>query len=162
MNIKIIGIGNRHRRDDGVGPALIDLLSNKPLANVEAVSCLCEPASLISALSGVKQAVMIDASQSTGTPGQIQKVEPDQLSPSSQAAASSHGFSLGQALSIAKALGKMPEHTIVLAVEGLDFRHGEGLSPPVRKALPELLDRVCREIRAMRSNDVNAGESHDA
>ena len=51
----VIGIGNPYRRDDGVGPALIEALETTGLPGVRLVAADGEPAALI------------DASQDAGT-----------------------------------------------------------------------------------------------
>ncbi|MDJ0921903.1 MAG: hydrogenase maturation protease [Henriciella sp.] len=146
MSIRVIGIGNAFRRDDGIGPAVIDRLKQKDLSDVDLRTCRSGPATLIDALRFSGQVVVVDALGPGHSPGQILRLDPEQITAGSVQNTSTHGFGLAEALSLLEALGHTSDNVLVLAVEGVDFGHGEGLSPAVAAALPKLLEEICSEI----------------
>jgi hydrogenase maturation protease len=154
MTVKLIGIGNRFRRDDGVGPKLVKMLQDdevKPTLpdGIQYLSCLCEPASLVDAMRGADIVVFIDAAAPSGLPGQVTRIETGQNLEQYETTTSTHGFGLDEALAIARALGSAPERIVIYAIEGEDFGHGEGLSNAVQAKLPSLIDMVSTELRAL-------------
>ncbi len=60
---------------------------------------------------------------------------------------STHALGLGEAIELARALGRLPGRLLVYGVEGADFGTGEGLSPAVTAALGPLADELLRKAR---------------
>lgn len=162
MTVRVLGIGNRFRRDDGIGPAVIDVLAPEVGDGVDARTCLCEPATLIEAIRDARAVILVDASAPGVTPGRIRRFSTATGVPGWQHAASTHGVSLNQALELAHALGAAPDTVVVYAVEGADFGHGEGLSPTLAAALPGLKRALCREIATLREATGLDGETRHA
>lgn len=149
MTVTIIGIGNRFRRDDGIGSAVVERLHGALPAGYTAKTCACEPATLVEAMRGAGAAILVDAAAPAGRPGRITRIDASAGLSGQQTAASTHGFGLTEALALSTALGVAPANIVLFAVEGVDFRHGEGLSPTVEAALPALIDAVSNEARAI-------------
>ena len=61
---------------------------------------------------------------------------------------SSHGLGLGEAIGLARALGRMPDRLIVHAVEAADFGYGIGLTPAIAAAAEALISAVLRDVAA--------------
>ncbi|HEX9122324.1 MAG TPA: hypothetical protein VF984_03045, partial [Actinomycetota bacterium] len=61
---------------------------------------------------------------------------------------SSHGLGLAEAVGLAAALGGMPR-VVFLGIEVADVTAGGPLSDVVAKAIPELVDRVVREVTSL-------------
>jgi hydrogenase maturation protease len=150
--VVVIGVGNRYRRDDGAGPAVLDALATDVVARaVRLVELDGEPARLVDAWAGVDLAIVVDALRSDrATPGTVRRVDVGDdigvLGNSSGAAAGSHALGIGTAAALGRALGRMPARLIVFAVEGADFGHGEELSQPVRRAVTDVAARIAAEI----------------
>ena len=66
----VVGIGNPHRRDDGVGPAVAARVAARRLPGVRVIDCAAEPAALLEAWAGAPLAVLVDA-VSGGVPGRV-------------------------------------------------------------------------------------------
>lgn len=146
--VLIVGIGNPMRRDDGVGPAMIERLridSDLP-STVELLALDGEPTRLIGAWEGRRRVVVIDATRNGGEPGTIYRIDPLtvglQLGRPNR---SSHGAGLGVAIELAGALGRLPEELVVIGVEPAELCAGPDLSPTVERALPDLVDHVKEE-----------------
>jgi hydrogenase maturation protease len=58
---------------------------------------------------------------------------------------STHGFGLGEAVELARALNQLPERLIVFGIEGKRFEVGSKLSTKVRRIVPHVVDRVLEE-----------------
>jgi hydrogenase maturation protease len=131
MRTVVIGVGNRYRRDDGVGPVVVDLLRAH---GVDGVESLGETASLIELWDGADLAILVDAVRGD-TPGRRHRLA---LPASRAAAASSHGLDLGEAIELARVLDRLPARLVLHAVEVADVGLGEGLSPAVAAAAKRL------------------------
>jgi hydrogenase maturation protease len=125
----VIGVGNPWRRDDGAGPAV---------ARAAGGVCTDDPARLLELWEGAAHAVIVDACVSGAPPGTIHRG--DSGAPSHPA--SSHGFGVADAIALARSLGRLPARLDLYAIEGADFGHGEGLTPPVSRAVGDLARRL--------------------
>jgi hydrogenase maturation protease len=148
----VIGVGNRYRSDDGVGPAVLDALAATTTAPRPLLIELDgEPARLVEAWAGADLAIIVDALRSDlAVAGTVRRVEVGEdvgvLGNSSGAAAGSHALGVGTAAALGRALGRMPGRLVVFAVEGANFGHGEELSQPVRRAVADVATRIAAEI----------------
>ncbi len=143
----VIGIGNPYRRDDGIGPAAAAALGELHLPDADVVAADGEPAALIETWTGRKLAVIVDAvRREPSTPGRIWRSTAADLH--GGAVASSHALGIPEALHLAQVLGRVPGQLVVYAVEAACLDLGEGLSPAVSAALPQLLRAVLAELAA--------------
>jgi hydrogenase maturation protease len=135
----VLGIGNTLRRDDGIGFEVVAELQDSAPQGVE---CRCvhqltmEFAETISRLDRV---IFVDAAI-PGNPGDIRetKLQPGHGS----GEIFSHECSPMLLLDLAESLyGRVPD-AVLLTVTGADFGYGEGLSEQVKKARPQLLERL--------------------
>ena len=112
--IVVIGLGNEFRRDDGAGPAVVELLRARPLRDVDLLVSEGEPGGLLTDWTGASLAVVVDAIvASPAVPGRLHRVEAGLDRADDPAAglawgpaASSHGLGLGEAVSLGAALGR--------------------------------------------------------
>ena len=155
--IVVIGLGNEFRRDDGAGPAVVELLRAYPLRDVELLVSEGEPGGLLTDWTGASLAVVVE--RGARVPG-----GPGPAAPGGEAgldgtddpaaglawgpAASSHGLGLGEAVSLGKVLGLLPARLILHGVEAAHLDLGEGLSPAVAASLGPLAEAVLRDIPA--------------
>ncbi|MFJ9535946.1 hydrogenase maturation protease [Streptomyces sp. NPDC101225] len=150
--IAVIGVGNEFRRDDGVGWAVLARLRERaaraplPPGSVHA-TCDGDPGRLIGLWEDADLAVVVDAAHAhPGTPGRVHRLELDGGLLAQSSTTSSHGLGLGEAVELARALGRLPRRLVVYAVEGADSSLGTGLSPAVAAAVEPLARAVEREI----------------
>ena len=139
----VIGVGNVYRRDDGVGPAVAEVVEARRLPGVRVVRCAAETTALLDAWTGSGLAVIVDASVG-GTPGRVRYGTFDDFGDAPQL--SSHELSLTQTYQLALALGRAPESVRVVTVDVADTSHGVGLTPAVRAAITEAVRSVERII----------------
>ncbi len=149
--VVVIGVGNRYRRDDGAGPAVLDALAATTTARAVLIELDGEPARLVEAWTGADLAIVVDALRSDhAAVGTVRRVEVGEdvgvLGNSSGAAGGSHALGVGTAAALGRALGRMPARLVVFAVEGANFGHGEQLSRPVLRAVAAVAARIAVEI----------------
>ena len=149
----MVALGNQWRRDDGVGSAVLELLTH--LEGVATLAAVREPLDLIDLWAGADVAVVIDALSSKDDPGTVQAVEL-QLGSDPGAAGfsrpcvSGHGIGMVEVIRLAQQLGTAPSRAVVVGVVVEDIGHGTGLSGRVADAAPDaarLVDQVVRSIR---------------
>lgn len=149
--VVVVGLGNRYRRDDGVGVAVAAAVRGLAWPNVVVTSDIAEPTALLEAWTGAGLAVIIDAAVAApANPGRIHRYPLDEV-PRQADGLSSHGIDVGGTHALARALGRAPGSVVVIAVEAADTGDGEGLSPPVARAAPLVAGMVAAEINRFRS-----------
>ena len=150
--VVVIGVGNEFRRDDGVGPAVVDRLRDVAPPGVRLVITDGEPTRLIDAWTGAALAVVVDAvraqrpDQGPPRPGTVHRFVVDGPGAGSGRAASSHGFGFDDAIRLAVALDRMPARLIVHAIEAADLTQGPGLTPPVAAAVGVVATAVLADL----------------
>jgi hydrogenase maturation protease len=150
----ILGIGNPILRDDGIGPRIIRELQGQ----VSGPDIMFEETSLaginlMETLTGFDSAIIIDALQSGGVPGEIRWLKPEDFK-GIKTSSLQHSVGLLQALELGKSLDQpMPEEVDILAVEAGDVTSfGEGLTPEVEAAVPAAIEQVRLAIECRRVN----------
>ena len=144
----VVGVGNRMRRDDGIGLAVAAQLENNPPPMTSITSLEGDCFRLLDIWRKSERVYVVDATLGS-EPGRIQRVDCSRWQmPSELAGGSTHGFGVWQAVQLARSLGRLPEHLVIVAVTGADFGLGEGLSPPVKRAVPEVVDFLRRELQS--------------
>jgi hydrogenase maturation protease len=102
---------------------------------------------MLDAWSGCDRAILVDATQSGAASGTIRRLEAHQapLPPELQRS-STHLLGVADAVELARALGRLPERTIVYGIEGESFDTGAGLSSAVAAAVPQVVAAIRREL----------------
>ncbi len=156
--IVVIGLGNRYRRDDGVGIVAADELHRLGLTGVRVVTDIVEPMGLLEAWSGAGLAVLIDGAASTPpAPGRVRRCTLSDVA--TGGGLSSHDIDLVGTHALGEALGRAPAELVLLTVGVADTGHGTGLTPRVERAVPEVVGMALAEIdrwrrgKALRSAD---------
>ncbi len=149
MTPLVVGVGNRVRRDDGVGPEVADRVraARPDLAVVE----LSGDASTMIELWAGRDVVVVDAVR-TGAPvgtchrwrlgaeGWDRPLPPSRLS--------SHLIGVREAIDLATALDRLPPVLVVVGVEVVDLGVGPGLSDPVAAAVDAAVELVLESVRS--------------
>lgn len=140
----VIGIGNRYRRDDGVGIVAAETIAEQNLPGVRVLLATGEPGAMLDAWSGAELVVVVDAAVGDGlTPGHVRRWIPgDQTRP----VVSSHALGLEQTYALGEALERIPGELVVLTVDAADTGNGVGLTPTVAAAVPGVVEAVLAEL----------------
>jgi len=140
--MRILCCGNRHRGDDAAGLLVADRLWELGIA---AEILDGEVAEILEAWSGTDSVVLVDAVVTGARPGTVHAWDGRKLKARSISPASSHGLGVGEAIELARALGRLPRNLQVYGIEGRQFAAGAGVSPEVEQAAAE----VARQIAAL-------------
>ena len=137
--VVVIGVGNPYRRDDGVGPAIIELLRRNDLPHEVRLECsLGDTADLMDLWRGAELAIVVDAARPRRTrPGAVHHT------------VSSHHLPMGEAVELARARDRMPQRLELYAIEAADTGHGQGLSPHVRAAARRTAQAIAVEVKRL-------------
>jgi hydrogenase maturation protease len=137
--VVVIGVGNPYRRDDGVGPAIINLLRRNGLPDGVRLECsLGDTADLMDLWRDTELAIVVDAARPRRTrPGAVHHT------------VSSHHLPMGEAVELARALDRMPKRLELYAIEVADTGHGEGLSPQVHTAARRTAQAIAVDVKRL-------------
>jgi hydrogenase maturation protease len=129
--VKVIGIGNDWRRDDGAGLEVARRLGGIQLDG--------EPIGLVAAFAGDEDVVVVDAVSSGAHAGTLHLYDAaaEPLPTDLFGSSSTHALGLAEAIEIARCLGRLPARVRVVGIEGARFDYGQGLSPEVEAAVEE-------------------------
>ena len=139
--VVVIGVGNRYRRDDGAGPAVLDALAvqTRRLQRARLVELDGEPARIVDAWTGADLAVVVDAVRSD------RRARRERPSNRGRATAPSSAARTVRAREVMRSASGVPSRSgrpstacptrlVVFGIEGADFGHGErGLGERSRK-----------------------------
>ncbi|MBL6929447.1 MAG: hydrogenase maturation protease [Rhodospirillales bacterium] len=142
--VLVIGIGNRFRRDDGVGPVVAERLHEHGLDVVELGG---DGTELMQAWENAGHVILVDAARSGAAAGTIHRFDANSTEvPTGLFHYSSHQFSVAEAIEMARVLGRLPPRMVVYGIEGKDFSYGEEFSPEVAQALDSVTQAILGEI----------------
>lgn len=145
----VIGVGNRDRGDDAVGPIAAEHLAKRGCLAIE---CSADGAALLDLWEGRKKIILIDAMRSGAPSGTIRRFDAGQQRLQKTAfGISSHLFGPVEAVETARALGRLPPNLVIFGIEGGSYGFGEPLSPRVDQALESVIERVVDELTRNRA-----------
>jgi hydrogenase 3 maturation protease len=121
-SVVLVGVGNRMRGDDGIGPILIDLLKGEVL----------KPSVII----------FLDAASLREAPGSARVVEAGEVE---KLEASAHNFSLDVVMEYLKA--STGADVFLVGIQPGRVGEGEGISRALQEPLKEIADILKRSIK---------------
>ncbi|HSK55256.1 MAG TPA: hydrogenase maturation protease [Jiangellales bacterium] len=152
----VVGLGNRDRGDDAVGPLVAGRVAEQ-LAGHEAARVVEheDPAALLESWEGADLTVVVDAVRTGGEPGAVVVLEagagaePLTEQPwTGPGRGGTHAFGLAAAVELARVLDRLPPRLVVVGVEGACWETGAGLSAPVAAACPRAVAAVLQMVRS--------------
>jgi hydrogenase maturation protease len=136
MRIVVVGVGNAFRGDDGVGLEVAERVRTQAPDGVEVVTSQLEPTRLLDAWEGADAVLIVDAVSSDADPGTLHRFDATEGPvPSAVFRSSTHAFSIGDTVELARAVGRLPGRVLVYGVEAAGFVAGQAVSPAVRAAV---------------------------
>jgi len=147
--ILVIGVGNEYRSDDAVGLVVARRLRRLSLENVTVIEESGEGADLLESWEGANMVIIVDAASSGAKPGTIHSIDARAKQiPRGLLHYSTHAFSVGEAVELARVMGRLPPHILVYGVEGARFEEGIALSGAVEESVAAVVGLVLKEVRA--------------
>ncbi len=145
--VLVIGIGNAYRSDDAAGLIAVRRVKQKASVSCVIVEHSGEGAALMELWKGANHVLVIDAVRSGAAPGTVTRFDATlHPLPAAMFQHSSHAFSVVEAIELARTLNQLPGQLIIYGIEGQRFEAGTDLSAAVELALPNLVERVLREL----------------
>jgi len=136
-NVCLMGIGNRHLHDDGVGSYIAEGLQS--CEEIDAIDTGLVPENFIETVARKHPdtILMIDATDFGGDPGEVRLIYPEKVAYSG---VSTHAGSLRM---LAEYLHERTHAQIaLLAIQPVDTSDGEELSPSVYETARELMETL--------------------
>ena len=147
--ILVIGVGNEYRSDDAVGLVVARRLRQLSLGNVTVIEESGEGTDLMESWKGADTVIIVDAASSGAKPGTIHRVDARARQiPRGLLHYSTHAFSVGEAVELARVMGQLPPHILVYGIEGERFEEGMELSGAVRESVGAVVELVLKQVRA--------------
>lgn len=146
----VIGVGNRDRGDDGIGPVIATSVGEVLGGRVVTFAAEGDLSDLSMRWTPDHDVIVVDAMVSGREPGSA--VEIDALAsrlPVEAGLLSSHGVGLGEAVELARLLGRLPHSLTVVAVETVTFEQFDPVSDEVSARIPALVELVIDRIDAL-------------
>jgi hydrogenase maturation protease len=144
--LKVIGLGNILRGDDGVGPFIIEKLHKSYMSlPIQLCDVGSDAFMILDHLLGEDPVVIIDCAKMGKNPGTVQKIVANDtdLLPLN-VGMSLHGFSLAEIWQIARSMGAGGELAII-GVEPERINFNSGLSEVVKKSIPIIIKIIAEE-----------------
>lgn len=147
--MKIIGVGNPDRGDDGVGILIAERLHDCALPGVKIEVQNGDGASLMESWKNEPHVIVIDCAHSGAAPGVIHHINSntdslhfDHFVPTS------HHFGLAEAIELSRVFNELPRNFEIYAIEGTDFTIGHSLCSAVHDAVDQVVTLICAAAEA--------------
>ena len=142
----VIALGNQFRGDDGAGLFVADQLRKRHIA-CEIIDNISDALAIMTAWENAAFAVIVDAMITGKPPGTILRIDTDAGPvPKDLARCSSHGMGVAEAIDLSKAMGRLPVHLVIYAIEAKTFEPGIALSPEVLRAAETAAQQIEAEM----------------
>jgi len=146
----IVVLGNPFMGDEGVGPALLEILRQEPNlpASLDLIDTGGNILNALHSLSGRRKVLFIDCALMGLQPGDSLRFLPAEVETQKQMPRLSlHEGDLLQMLETAKLLGQSAEQVVILGIEPDRVEPGEGLSPTLSSRLGFYLQQILSEFK---------------
>ena len=151
--IAVVGCGNLHRGDDGVGPQVLQGLASRAVCTDSRVRLLdagTDGMAVMFAARGCRTLIIVDACTSGSDPGAVFEVPGAEIEQRHQPSFTLHDFRWDHALFAGRRIfgEAFPKDVTVLLIEIGTVAFGVGLSPCVMDAAAKVADRVEALVRS--------------
>jgi hydrogenase maturation protease len=138
----VVGVGNAWCGDDGAGAEVARRL--RATSGVDVAELAGDASALLELWAGRERVAVVDAACSGAAAGTLMSFRADAgpLPAALLRSSSTHAFGVADAIELARALGRLPAHLEVHAIEGEDFAPGRPPSPAVKRAAARLATRL--------------------
>ncbi len=148
----VLGLGNVLCGDDGLGVAAVERLAaeHRLPPGVEAVDGGTLGLALLARVSEADDLLIVDAIRTEAPAGTFVRLDgDDDVGPAVRERLSVHQVGVADLLDSLRLLGSYPRRVVLLGLVPATLELAYGCSPAVAAGLPELVDRVAAEVRAL-------------
>lgn len=146
----VVGIGNLIMGDDGVGVRVAQQLAESPSlpVGVRVLDGGTLGLDLLHHFEGVERLMFVDAVDWGAAPGSIIRMEGEEIPELFATRLSPHQVGLQDLLAVADLQGLTFSEMVLWGVQPASIDLGLELSPEVAACMPELMERVMKEVGA--------------
>lgn len=148
MTILVLGLGNLVMTDDALGSRTVAELEKRYLYP-ESVTLLDGGTlglDLLPRLEGIDKLLVIDALQMGAAPGELFRLEGDEVPRAFANKLSVHQMGLQDLLAVAELQGHLPEKLVVWGAQSASIEMGMEMSPAVAGAVEPLIAAIVSEL----------------
>lgn len=149
MTTLVLGLGNRLMSDDGFGVEVLTLLSSRYRFSgaVRLLDGGTLGLDLLPYLEDVDNLLIIDALETQAPPGEVSRLEGDEVPRAFASKLSVHQMGVQDLLAVAELQGHLPARLVVWGVQPQSVEVGLDLTPTVAAALPDVVQGVVTELQ---------------
>ena len=145
--IVLIGIGQKFRGDDAIGPEVVLAWEEKYPQKSKKLQVKISPLpglELLGLFEGAKTAILVDAVQSGAKAGTIHITSAEQLVSFGAGSGSVHGFGVAETLALGRLANPeaIPENLIIIGIEAKNLDVGSPISAEVRESIPKAVAKL--------------------
>ena len=143
----IVGVGNPDRGDDAIGPVIARRFAERDADTADCTVITGDCTALVDHLAERDHVVIVDACRAGTAAGSLHRFDTgDTELPAALGGLSTHGFGVGEAVALARAMNAMPRTCLVLAIEVATFEAGAPLSTPVAAAVEPAMAAISAHL----------------
>ena len=146
--MKVIGIGNILRGDDGIGPAVIEALNEADYdpALFDARELATDSFSVLEEILTREKVLLIDAVDMKQQPGTVKVFDLNDNAPEHvDNLLSLHGMTFSEIFIIARKLG-YTEQIKIIGIQPQTLEFGQPLSLPVKNSIDKIINLIMKEV----------------
>jgi len=147
-DVVVLGLGNRLRRDEGLGVCALERLYQRYTLppGVQLVDGGVLGLELLAYVESARRLLVLDAALTDGEPGSILRLEDDQVPAYLGMRASPHDIGLPDLLAVARLRGRGPESIVLLGMQPETIALGWGLTSAVASRLNDLIEAAVDQL----------------
>ena len=149
MAILVLGLGNTIMTDDGFGVRVVEALSSRFRfhGDVTLLDGGTLGLDLLPHLEEIQKLLIIDALQMQAPPGQVFRLEGEEVPRAFASKLSVHQMGVQDLLAVSELMGHLPPELVVWGVQPECIEMGTELTPTVAAALEPAIVGVVKELR---------------
>jgi hydrogenase maturation protease len=149
MSILVLGLGNTIMTDDGFGVNVVNALSSRYLFHgpVKLVDGGTLGLDLLPFLEEIESLIILDALDMRAAPGEIFRLEGDEVPRAFASKLSVHQMGLQDLLAVAELQGHVPKDLVVWGVQPECIEMGTELTATVEAAVEPVVAKVLEELQ---------------
>jgi|WetSurMetagenome_2_1015567.scaffolds.fasta_scaffold152636_2 hydrogenase maturation protease len=149
--ITVLGVGNLLRTDEGVGVHAVRALEvrhREDLPDAEFLDGGTLGLNLLPFIEEAQSLLILDAVDCGSPPGSVIELGGDSIPQYAGIKLSEHQVTLQEVLGLARIRGRFPPRVMLIGMQPADLSTGDSLSPIAAAALPEVVARAEKVLRA--------------
>jgi hydrogenase maturation protease len=147
----VLGLGNPLMADEGIGPYLIQRLSQMggQYPSVDFIDAGTGGLSVLHCIEGRRKAVIIDCAFMDEAPGTIRRFMPEDVRSTKVLAHQSlHEADLMHLITLGRQLAQLPQEIVIFGIQPAVVALGQGLSRTIADKADEYVSLILRELEA--------------